>query len=190
VGFLFIMSKHERVAIFIDGSNLYHKLKELQVPNTTDFNYKGLCKKLARDREIISCRYYVGAIRAKEGDRKGQSLRANQLKLFNNLTTQGFIVKKGNFLFSDGRYHEKGVDVKLAVDLLVGAYDNIWDAAIIISSDSDLNPAIKQVKYLKKNVEYIGFSHNPCYSLQKFSSLSRLLIKEDLEEFIALGLPL
>lgn len=178
------MIKNKRVAVFIDGSNLYHKLKELRIPNTTDFNYGELCKKLARGRDVISCRYYVGAIRAKDNDVKGQSLRANQLKLFNNLMAQGFVIKKGNFLFNGGGYHEKGVDVKLAVDLLVGAYDDIWDTAIIISSDSDLNPAIKKVKHLGKNVEYIGFSLNPCYSLQKFSSLSRLLIKEDLEEFV------
>lgn len=178
------MSINERVAVFIDGSNLYHKFKDLKISNTTNFNYIGLCKKLARDRELVSCRYYVGAIRAKDDDKKGQSLRANQLKLFNNLTAQGFIIKKGNFLFSGGNFHEKGVDVKLAVDLLVGAYDDIWDTAILISSDSDLNPAIKKVKHLSKNVEYVGFSHNPCYSLQKVSTLSRLLIKEDLNELI------
>ncbi len=154
-----------RVAVFIDGSNLYHKLKDLQVSNTINFDYIGLCNKLVRDRKIISCRYYVGAIRAKEGDDKGQNLRANQLRLFNKLITQGFAIKKGNFLFNGGGFHEKGVDVKLAVDLLVGAYDNIWDTAIVISSDSDLNPAIKKVKHLGKNVEYIGFSYNPCYSL-------------------------
>ncbi len=179
-----------RVAVFIDGSNLYHKLKDLQVSNTINFDYIGLCNKLARDRKIISCRYYVGAIRAKEGDDKGQNLRANQLRLFNKLITQGFVIKKGNFLFNGGGFHEKGVDVKLAVDLLVGAYDNIWDTAIVISSDSDLNPAIKKVKHLGKNVEYIGFSRNPCYSLQKVSSLSILLIKEDLDEFTIPKLPL
>lgn len=178
------MPTNERVAVFIDGSNLYHKLKDLKIPNTINFSYAGLCKKLARDREIISCRYYVGAIRARDDDKKGQSLRANQLKLFNNLNAQEFTIKKGNFLFNDGGFHEKGVDVKLAVDLLVGAYDDIWDTAILISSDSDLNPAIKKVKHLNKKVEYVGFSHNPCYSLQKVSTLSRLLIKEDLDEFI------
>jgi len=184
------MSKEKRVAVYIDGSNLYHKLKDLKVQNTINFRYFDLCKKLARDREIVSCRYYVGAIRAKENDKKGQSLRANQLKLFNSLTAQGLIIKKGNFLYNGGGFHEKGVDVKLAVDLLVGAYDDIWDTALVISSDSDLNPAIKKVKHLGKEVEYIGFSHNPCYSLQKVSSLSRLLIKEDLDEFIVPWLPL
>jgi len=178
------------VAVFIDGSNLYHKLKDLHIPNTLNFDYKKLCEKLARGRDIISCRYYVGVIRAKNDDLKGQKLRANQLTLFNNLTSSGFIIKKGDFLFSNGTFHEKGVDVKMAVDLLVGAYDNIWDTAIIISSDSDLNPAIRKVKHLKKAVEYIGFSHNPCFSLQKYSSLSRLLIADDLSDCILPKLPL
>ncbi|MDO8667661.1 MAG: hypothetical protein Q7K35_01020 [bacterium] len=44
------MQKNERVAVFIDGSNLYHKLKELRIPNTINFSYAGLCKKLARGR--------------------------------------------------------------------------------------------------------------------------------------------
>jgi hypothetical protein len=44
------MSKEKRVAVFIDGSNLYHKLKDLKVPNTINFRYIDLCKKLARDR--------------------------------------------------------------------------------------------------------------------------------------------
>ncbi len=85
---------------------------------------------------------------------------------------------------NDGVYHEKGVDVKLAIDLLIGAYENLYDSAILISSDTDLIPAIKKVKFLKKEVEYIGFAHQPSFGLQKAVNLSRLLIKEDLENFV------
>ena len=84
---------------------------------------------------------------------------------------------------NDGVYHEKGVDVKLAVDLLVGAYDDLYDSAILISSDTDLIPAIQKVKHLGKHVEYIGFAHQPSFGMQRFASLSRLLIKEDIEPF-------
>lgn len=85
---------------------------------------------------------------------------------------------------NDGVYHEKGVDVKLAVDLLVGAYDDLYDAAILISSDTDLIPAIKKVKHLGKQVEYIGFAHQPSFGMQSSSTLSRLLIKEELQQFL------
>lgn len=82
-----------------------------------------------------------------------------------------------------GKYHEKGVDVKIAVDLLVGAFDNMYDEAILVSSDTDLVPAIKKVRHLGKNVEYVGFSHKPSLALQRYATLSRLVIREELERF-------
>ena len=86
---------------------------------------------------------------------------------------------------NDGVYHEKGVDVKIAVDLLVGAYENMYDTAILISSDTDLIPAIQKIKHLGKGVEYIGFSHKPSLALQKYASLTRLMMKEELEDFVS-----
>jgi len=83
-----------------------------------------------------------------------------------------------------GIFHEKGVDVKIAVDLLVGAYDNLYDVAVLISSDTDLIPAIKKVRHLGKELEYVGFSHLPSFALQKNATLSRLLLRDDLESFI------
>jgi len=88
---------------------------------------------------------------------------------------------------SDGVYHEKGVDVKIAVDVLVGAYEDLYDEAILISSDTDLIPVIKKVRHLEKKVEYIGFSHRPSLALQRYASLTRLVIKEELEKFAAVG---
>ena len=116
-----------RIAIYIDGSNLYHKLKDLKINKTTEFDYLGLCNFLDRKREIISCCYYVGAIRAKNGDALSQSMRSEQQKLFSYLKNQGLLVKPGYLMENNGRYHEKGVDVQIAVDLLVGAYDDLYD---------------------------------------------------------------
>ncbi|PIP28114.1 MAG: hypothetical protein COX29_02890 [Candidatus Moranbacteria bacterium CG23_combo_of_CG06-09_8_20_14_all_35_22] len=179
--------KQKRIAIYVDGSNLYYKLRDLEIPNITYFDYGGLSKWLARDRIIISKRYYIGIVRTKENDEKGQKLRKNQQRLFNHLCSplQGFIVKQGYLMKNDGVYHEKGVDVKMAVDLLVGAYEDLYDTAILISSDTDLIPAIQKIKHLGKEVEYIGFSHKPSLGLQKYASLTRLMIKEEIEKFIS-----
>ena len=177
--------KQKRVAVYIDGSNFFYKLRDLDISNITYFNYRGLAEWLARDRKIISKRYYVGVIRAKESDKRGQILRKNQVRLFNHLSSrdQDFIVKQGYLMKNDGIYHEKGVDVKLAVDLLVGAYDNLYDTAILISSDTDLIPAIQKVKHLGKEVEYIGFAHKPSLALQRYATISRLLINEEIKPF-------
>jgi len=95
------------------------------------------------------------------------------------------------------RLREKGIDVKIATDLIVGAVDNQYDTAILVSSDSDLNPAIDWVRYRyrkKKKIEYIGFSipdeinpensTNPSLSLITKSDVKRILIKSDLRPFI------
>ena len=82
-----------------------------------------------------------------------------------------------------GVYHEKGVDVGLAVDLLVGAYENNYDKALVVSSDTDLVPAKRKVIMLKKEVEYIGFAHLPSLGIQKYATRSRLLILEELKKF-------
>jgi len=76
------------------------------------------------------------------------------------------------------------VDVKIAVDLIVGAYDNIYDTAILISSDTDLIPAIKKIRHLGKKVQYVGFSHQPSFGLLKYTNFSKLLLKDDLKPFI------
>jgi len=87
-------------------------------------------------------------------------------------------------MYDAGRVREKGTDVKIAVDLTVGAADDLYDAAIIISSDTDLIPAIKYVRYKKKKVEYVGFSHAPSLGIQKHADLSRLLTSEDVQRFL------
>ena len=173
-----------RIAIYIDGSNLYHKLKNLNIKKTSDFNYQALCKFLAQKRKLISSRYYVGAVRAKSDDQLGQLKRINQQKFFNNLEKQNIVVKQGYLMETAGIFHEKGVDVKIAVDLLVGAYDDLYDVAILISSDTDLIPAIKKLRHLGKRLEYIGFLHGPSFALQKNSNVSRLLDRRDLEDFV------
>ncbi len=179
--------KEERIAVFIDGSNLYYKLrsKELGFKNLNKFNYKGLSEFLARERKVVYQGYYVGVVRVEKGNKKGEELRREQQRLFAHIESkvQGFTIKRGYIMQNNGAYHEKGVDVELAVDLLVGAYENLYDSAILISSDTDLIPAIKKAKELGKKVEYIGFSNQPSFALQRHASLSKLLSKEDIDIF-------
>ena len=178
-------NEKQRVAVFIDGSNFYYKLKSLSTKNITYFDYGGLSQWLAKERDIVAKTYFIGVVRAKGDDMKGQMLRKNQRKLFSHLQSgkQGFLIERGYLMKNDGVYHEKGVDVKMAVDLVVGAYENSYDTAILISSDTDLIPAIEKVRALGKSVEYVGFSHQPSLGLISRSTESRLLSKDDLKPF-------
>jgi len=86
----------------------------------------------------------------------------------------------GYLLKNDGIYHEKGVDVHIAVDMLVAAYENICDRVILVSSDTDLSPAIEKTRAKGKIVEYVGFSHKASVAMVRFCTESRLLSKDDL----------
>ncbi|TSC89135.1 MAG: Uncharacterized protein G01um10143_516 [Parcubacteria group bacterium Gr01-1014_3] len=87
-------------------------------------------------------------------------------------------------MYDGGRPREKGTDVKIAVELVVDAVDNKYDTAIVISSDTDLIPALEYVrKNKKKKVEYVGFSNAPSFGMQKNADISRLLLLADLDNF-------
>jgi uncharacterized LabA/DUF88 family protein len=177
----------DRVAVFIDGSNFYNKLKDLGIRNTSKFNYRGLAEWLAHRRNVVYCGYYIGVVRARPGDTKAEAMKNQQVNLFNNLQSkhQRFTVQRGYIMENHGVYHEKGVDVKIAVGLLTGAYEDSYDTTILLSSDTDLIPALQKVRALGKAVEYIGFAHRPSLGLQKHVNLSRLLISTEIEPFAA-----
>lgn len=89
-------------------------------------------------------------------------------------------IKKGRIVY-DNKIREKGVDVQLAIDLVIGAVENCYDIAIIVSSDTDLIPAIRYIKSKGKIVEYVGFSNAPSMAMVKESDTRILLLKEQVE---------
>ncbi|TSC53669.1 MAG: hypothetical protein LiPW39_128 [Parcubacteria group bacterium LiPW_39] len=177
------MDEKERIFIIIDGNNFYHRLKELKLTNLLSFNYEKFVQFLVGRRFLVSENYYIGAIREESNNPKSKQLMSGQRKLTGKLQKDGWIVKFGHMLKTDD-YHEKGVDVQIATDLLIGAYENLYDTAILVSSDTDLIPALAKAREMKKKIEYIGFSHKPSYGLITHSDIRRLLTKEDVNQFL------
>ena len=172
-----------RCTVFIDGSNFYFKLKELGFRNLLEFDFSGFVKMLAGKKgSLVKATYYVGKIRT-DGTKKTQQLFRSQRKLLAHLKKHKITYSLGYLMKSDGKYHEKGVDVNIAVDMLVATYENLSDRLILVSSDTDLLPAIVKAKEKGKFVEYVGFSHKPSVALVATCLASRLLTKEDLEKF-------
>jgi len=179
-------NQKERIIIFLDGSNFYHRLRdeELDLKNLLNFNYKEFADWLSHGRIVVGCIYYIGLVKKEKDNSKSQELVTNQQKLFANLKKYNWEVKTG-YMMSHGKdYKEKGVDVKLAVDILDMAYQNKYDIAVIVSSDTDLIPAIIRAKELGKKIEHIGFSHRPSFAMQRYANLNRLLSRVELEKFL------
>lgn len=177
---------NERVFVAVDGSNLYHRLKKEQVDlhNLLNFDYTGFAKFLAEKGKLVCKGYYVGLVRAKPGNKKALKMMANQHRLLTKLKKEKWDLFYGYLLKSGGKYHEKGVDVKIAVDIVVGAYEDLYDRLILVSSDTDLLPALQVARGKGKEIEYVGFSHAPSHALIEHATETRLLRKDDLISFV------
>jgi len=173
----------QKCLILIDGSNFYFKLKDLQLHNLLEFDFSKFVEFLTHSEKIIDARYYVGRVQ-QDGTAHADKLLANQQRLLAALKRHNFHYELGYLLKNDAVYHEKGVDVHIAVDILVATYEKLCDKIILVSSDTDLAPAIKKAQEKGKIIEYVGFSHKPSVAMVRFCKESRLLTKNDLLPFI------
>lgn len=183
-----------RVIVFIDGNNFYYKLKEIiaispktEILTLLNFDYVGFAKNLVKENSLTEIRYYVGAVKRQNGlnREKSEKLYANQQKLIANLQKQNIPVILGNLIqHPDKTFHEKGVDVRIAVEMIRLARENKYDIAYLISSDTDLVPAVEEVKSFDKQVVYIGISKRQSFGLTKASNDTILLREEDIMPYI------
>lgn len=180
------MAESEKVSIYIDGGNFHHLVLKKLAIQELNFSFENFANFLANGRKITDegKRFYVGTIREKEGDLRSRKAMSKQTKLFTILKSYNWeiktsklrirtekiiiddrvvgyndLLKKGIKQIEFQKMREKGIDVKLATDLLVGAVDKKYDTAVVVSSDADLVPAIDWIRHrFNKKVEYIGFS--------------------------------
>ncbi len=154
----------ERVAIFIDGSNLYHNLKRYNIKT----KFEEIIKKVETRREIVDVFYYT-ALLDKSIDENGYKKHKNfldKIKKISNFNVvlcnlRKMILENGSVDFAI-----KGDDVYLATDLIKGSYENLYDVAIIISGDADFIPAIKLVQKNGKKVINVFFPKSSSYQLR------------------------
>ena len=213
----------ERVQIFIDGGNFYHLVLKKFGIGENDFSFDDFVIFLANGREVVpqGKRYYIGTVREQVGDEKSKIAMSRQTRLFTKLKATSWDIKTSKLRMRTERIRidnrvenyqelqkkgiteviihtkrEKGIDVKLATDLIVGAVDDRYDTAIVISSDSDLVPALDWVRMRKsKKIEYIGFSilderdernsTRPLQTMFTHTNIQRVLVEADLRPFIS-----
>ena len=161
--------------LFIDGENFLHKivevLKQEGIPKNKAslafINLNKLFKEPLKGFDIHRKIFYAAGLRVHpDTKKKSEELIKLQRKLRNNLVNQGYeFIIAGNVRAQrvDNKiiFREKGVDVKIAVDLVSLACDKKLTTAILCSSDSDLQPAVKEIRGREVEVIYLGFEISP-----------------------------
>ena len=168
--------------LYIDGENLKHYLKTVLLDegikeraiNLEKFNLQKLFELPLKGMKISEKRYYCARLREhREYPRtlkKSKELILKQRVQKTNLEKLGFtFVISGNVRPQQIRvnnktkiiFKEKGVDVKIAVDLITGICDKQVGTALLCSSDSDLQPAVEEAKKRGLEIVYVGFEIKP-----------------------------
>lgn len=145
----------ERVMIFIDGNNLYHELKGHY--GRADIDFTKFCKKLAGTRRLVRT-YYYNSIVDEEREPERHSRQEGFIESLQSLPY--FELRFGRLVYFDWPRQppiEKGVDVKLATDMIVHAFRGSYDTAILVSGDTDYAAALQAVKDQGKHVEVVLF---------------------------------
>lgn len=126
----------ERIALFIDGSNLYASARALGF----DIDYKNLLKEFTNQGRLVRAFYYTALIEEPEYS----PIRP----LIDWLDYNGFtMVTKPTKEFTDatGRRKLKGnMDIELAIDML--ELSNHIDHAVLFSGDGDFRRLVEAVQ--------------------------------------------
>jgi len=222
----------KRVSVYIDAGNFYHLVLKRIGISEVQFDFDRFVEFLSEGGKITDegKRFYVGTVRQGKNNHESNHAMRNQTRLFTELSkteppwniktsklrtrieklniddrVESFqkLLDLGITEIKFSRSREKGIDVKIATDLIVGAVDDKYDIAVIVSSDTDLVPAIDWVRKRKqKTIQYVGFSFpeiskiidgekvilsesiKPTDNMIKNSDIQRILVETDVKKFI------
>ena len=157
---------HERVIVFIDGSNLFHAIRYLNIK----IDYQKLVEFLRGDKYLVRS-YFYGAIPHEKDIKKNSpewESYIRQRRFLEELSLQGIKVKIAHLKkLPSGEFVEKEVDIMLATDMLSMAYMNNYDTAILVTGDSDFSYTVEEVQRIGKRVENASFKRTSSYHLRK-----------------------
>ena len=191
---------HKMAYLLVDGENFKRKIGAVfkllskKRPVWHEYNFKGLIEKVLDGINIERAIFYFARVKEHPDTKeKSRALIKEQRLLKTHLEEQGFeVVLSGRIRghMEDGFlgkkvlvFKEKGVDVKMAVDMVSWSCDKKIDSIILGSSDSDLQPAIKETRRRGVECIYLGFENEPNRGLTFTASRTILIRNSELLEF-------
>lgn len=160
-------SNRGRVAIFIDGSNLFYAALQLGI----EIDYTKLLSRLTAGSRLLRAFFYTGVDPTNE----------KQQSFLLWMRRHGYrVITKELIQFPDGS-RKADLDVEIVVDMmaLVGYYDT----AVLVSGDGDLAYGVNAVSYKGVRVEVVGLRSMTSDSLIDVadSYIDINTIKEDIQ---------
>lgn len=154
----------KRAVAFFDGQNLFHAAREAFGYTFPSYDPVKLAEAVcsARGWKLSRVRFYTGVPSAEANpvwngfwNRKLAALGSRGVVTYQRALRYQTQVMK----LADGTEttrlvaHEKGIDLRLALDVIRLALDHAFDVALIFSQDQDLSEAVEDVRFVSRRYE-------------------------------------
>lgn len=144
--------------VFVDGQNLYRAAKDAFGYNYPNYDIKLLSKKVCSTQgwNLTGIYFYTGIPDLQDNafwhnfwSKKLSYLGRMGVKLFSRSLryhNEDFTCPACNKIYTSLVGHEKGVDVRIALDVIRLAHERKYDVAVILSQDQDLSEVADEVR--------------------------------------------
>jgi uncharacterized LabA/DUF88 family protein len=180
----------QRVITYIDGFNLYFGMKAQYQNKYLWLDVEALSKSLLTPRQnLVATKYFTSMVNNQPDKEKRQRTYLDALKAstgchFYYGSYQSNIINCRACGSNWPSPKEKMTDVNIATQMLMDAFTNQFDVAILISGDSDLVPPIQAIKQLSpaKRVGVYFPPHRHSIQLKNVVDFSGLIGKNKLRD--------
>jgi len=165
------MPNKHRVIAYIDGFNLYYGLKSKSFRRYYWLNLELVVENLLKpNQELKLVKYFTARISIPREKQRRQSVYIEALETLAKLRIffGKYFIKEitcNNCKTVNYIPNEKMTDVNLATEMLIDAFQQNFDTALLISADSDLVHTVRSIKDLFPNKEIVA-----CFPPGRFSS--------------------
>jgi uncharacterized LabA/DUF88 family protein len=151
----------KRAVAFIDGQNLFHHSRKAFGYHFPNYDIQKLCQCVAKMRgwNLTCVHFYTGVPDAaddprwnrfwgnklREMGRQGMQLFSRPLRYRNKSVT---LPDGSQYTFLHGE--EKGIDVRIALDVIGKAVRGDYDVAVVFSQDQDLSEVADEIRAISK----------------------------------------
>ena len=146
----------ERVIVYIDGFNLYYGMRNKLWQRYYWLNVQLLAQHLLKPGpSLIGTKYFTSRVSSTPRDPKKSNRQNRYLEALGTLANvdifySHYLEKTVNCFRCGAKWQlpeEKMTDVNIAVEMMVDAFHDQWDAALLISGDSDLTAPIMNIRH-------------------------------------------
>ncbi len=152
-----IEPSNKRVSFFIDGQNLFHGVKEAFGYRYPNYDVKKLSRCVCEKQgwgEPISIHFYTGV----PGKHKSPQWHSFWRRKLDEMKKHGVSVFSRTLVYSRTEHsfkgssqpksigREKGIDIRLALDVIREVSEDICNIAVIFSQDQDFSEIAKDVR--------------------------------------------